>query len=324
MNWIRKEESKVKREVLITGATGDTGRAAVKESITRGLTVRAMVHRKDDRSGALERLGAEVMVGDLQKIDEIRQAMEGTCAAYLVYPVQPGLIDATVYFAQAAKETGVAAIVNLSQRSASRTSASHACQDTWIAEQALNWSGLAVTHLRPTYFLEWLLYPWQLPLFLEEGILRLPVGKGRHAPIGSEDTGRVVAAILENPTGHASQTYPLFGPVEMDHDEMAAELTKALGRKIVFENISINDYATFLEKKGLPAYVIQHFEGAMDDYQHGVMAGMNDNVERLTGQKPMSVGEFARVHLDQLNPSLTSRTAARPAFFPTSITGENK
>src|ERR1700730_5178391 len=54
------------------------------------------------------------------------------------------------------------------------------------------------------------------------------------------------------------------------------------------------------QRSGLPAYVIQHFEGATDDYQHGVMAGMNDNVERLTGQKPMSVGEFARAHLDQL------------------------
>jgi NAD(P)H dehydrogenase (quinone) len=305
-----REESKVKRKVLITGATGDTGRAAVKESMKLGLNVRAMVHRKDDRSDALERLGAEVVPGDLQKIDEIRQAMEGMDAAYLVYPVQPGLIEATVYFAQAAKEAGVAAIVNLSQRSASRTSASHACQDTWIAEQALNWSGLPVTHLRPTYFLEWLLYPWQLPLFVEKGILRLPVGKGRHAPIGSEDTGRVVAAILENPTGHAGQTYPLFGPVEMDHDQMAAELTEALGRKIVFENISINGYSRFLEKMGLPAYVIQHFEGAMDDYQHGVMAGINDNVERLTGKKPMSVGEFARAHRNRLTPTATSSTTA--------------
>jgi uncharacterized protein YbjT (DUF2867 family) len=107
----------MKRKVLITGATGDTGRAAVKESIKRGLHVRAMVHRPDDRSMALEKLGAEVVVGDLHKIDEIRQALEGTEAAYLVYPVAHGLIDATVYFAQAAKEAGVSAIVNLSQRS---------------------------------------------------------------------------------------------------------------------------------------------------------------------------------------------------------------
>src|SRR5277367_2563980 len=97
------------RKALITGATGDTGRVAVRESIQRGLHVRAMVHRKDDRSLALEKLGAEVVVGDLHKIDEIRHALEGMDAAYLVYPVQLGLVDATVYFAQDAKEAGVAA-----------------------------------------------------------------------------------------------------------------------------------------------------------------------------------------------------------------------
>jgi NAD(P)H dehydrogenase (quinone) len=46
------------RKILITGATGDTGRTAVKESIALGLTVRAMVHRKDGRSAASEKLGA--------------------------------------------------------------------------------------------------------------------------------------------------------------------------------------------------------------------------------------------------------------------------
>jgi NAD(P)H dehydrogenase (quinone) len=56
----------------------------------------------------------------------------------------------------------------------------------------------------------------------------------------------------------------------------------------------------------IPPHVTPHFAGAKDAYQHGVMAGMNDNVERLTGQKPMSVGEFARAHLDQLNPKVSS------------------
>jgi uncharacterized protein YbjT (DUF2867 family) len=223
------------REVLITGATGDTGRAAVKESIALGLTVRAMVHSRDDRSAALEKLGAEVVVGDLHNIDSIRAAMEGIDAAYRVYPVQPGLIDATVNFAQAAKEASVSGVINLSQRSADRNSKSSSCKETFIAEQVLNWSGLAATHLRPTYFLEWLLYPFQLPLFVEKGILRLPVGNGRHAPIGAEDQGRVIAAILQSPGEHKGQTYPLFGPVEMDHEQMARELSEALGRKIVFD-----------------------------------------------------------------------------------------
>ena len=59
---------------MITGATGDTGRAAVKESIERGLDVRAMVHGEDDRSAALGKMGAELAVGDLHDIDTIQVA----------------------------------------------------------------------------------------------------------------------------------------------------------------------------------------------------------------------------------------------------------
>ena len=63
------------RTVLITGATGDTGRAAVKESIALGLDVRALVHREDARSAALEQQGARIAVGDLLEIDTIVAAM---------------------------------------------------------------------------------------------------------------------------------------------------------------------------------------------------------------------------------------------------------
>jgi NAD(P)H dehydrogenase (quinone) len=112
------------------------------------------VHKKDDRSAALEALGAEVVVGDLLEINTIRDAMKDVDAAYLVWPVQPGLINVTVNFAQTAKETGVKTVINLSQRSANRESSSDSCRDTYLAEEILNWSGLPVIHLRPTYFLE--------------------------------------------------------------------------------------------------------------------------------------------------------------------------
>ncbi|HTH99377.1 MAG TPA: NmrA family NAD(P)-binding protein [Acidisoma sp.] len=291
------------RTVLVTGATGDTGRAATREAIALGLTVRALVHRRDERAAALEVLGARVVIGDLLDIDTIVAALEGVDAAYLVWPVQPGLIHATVNVAQAAKEAGVSHIVNLSQRSADRYSKSHSCRDHFIAEQVLDWSGLAVTHLRPTLFLEWLLYPWQLPSFVDQGILRMPAGQARHAPIGAEDQGRVIAALLKNPEGHEGRTYPLFGLREMDHAEMAAELSEALGRRVVYQDVSIPDYAASLETMGVPAYIIQHLEGAMVAYQQGVMSGMNDTVERMTGRKPMSVGAFARLHADVFNPS---------------------
>jgi NAD(P)H dehydrogenase (quinone) len=60
------------RKVLITGATGDTGRSTVKESLALDLQVRALVHSKDKRSAALETLGAEIVVGDLLDINILR------------------------------------------------------------------------------------------------------------------------------------------------------------------------------------------------------------------------------------------------------------
>ena len=212
------------RTVLISGATGDTGRPAVRESVALGLTVRALVHTVDERAKVLAELGADVVAGDLLDINTVRAAMEGVDAAYFVWPVQPGLIHAIVNFAQAAKEAGVGTVVNLSQRSANRWSTSDSCRDSFIAEEVLNWSGLDVIHLRPTYFLEWLLYPWQLP-YLQRGVLRIPAGKGRHSPIAADDQGRAIAALLLNPQKHIGTTIPLSGPVEMDHDQMAVELS---------------------------------------------------------------------------------------------------
>lgn len=288
------------RKVLITGATGDTGRAAVRSSIDLGLDVRAMVHKQDARSEALEKLGAEVVVGDLQEIDTVRTAMEGVEAAYFVWPVAPGLLGAAVNFAQAAKEAGVGTIVNLSQRSADRHSKSESCRDTFIAEQVFDWSGVPVIHLRPTYFLEWLLYPWQLP-YLRQGVLRMPVGKGRHSPIAADDQGRAIAALLKDPSAHIGKTIPLSGPVEMDHEQMAAELSEALGRKIIFQDLPVDEYCASLAAMGVPAYIVQHFGGAMEEYQHGAMSGADNNVELLTGKRSMTVGEFARTHADVLN-----------------------
>jgi NAD(P)H dehydrogenase (quinone) len=288
------------KKVLITGATGDTGRAAVRESLALGLDVRAMVHKLDARSDALKALGAEVVVGDLLEINTVRDAMQGVDAAYLVWPVQPGLINATVNFAQAARETGVNTVLNLSQRSANRESTSDSCRDTYIAEEILNWSGVPVIHLRPTYFLEWLLYPWQLP-FLQQGVLRMPVGKGRHSPIAADDQGRAIAALLKNPEGHIGTTINLSGPVEMDHEQMAAELSEALGRKIVFQDLPVEEYVQSIAEMGVPAYIVQHLDGAMRDYHNGRMAGADNNIEKITGRRSMTVGEFALLHADKLN-----------------------
>lgn len=189
--------------------------------------MRAFVHREDERSEALARRGAEIVVGELLDFDAVRSALEDVDRAYFVYPIRLGLVQATAQFAQAAIEAGVEAIVNMSQISARRDAASHAAREHWLAEQVFNWSGLNVAHIRPTYFAEWLLY---LAPMIRQGVMYAPFTTGRHAPIAGEDQGRVIVGILENPEPHRGQVYPLYGPVELTHHEIAGIVGKVLGR----------------------------------------------------------------------------------------------
>jgi NAD(P)H dehydrogenase (quinone) len=89
---------------LVTGATGDTGRATVEQMLARGHQVRALAHRQDDRAKRLQGLGAEVVFGDFLNLDDVRAALQGVVGAYFCYPIRPGILQATAFFAQAAKE----------------------------------------------------------------------------------------------------------------------------------------------------------------------------------------------------------------------------
>src|SRR5258708_9607887 len=107
----------------------------------------------------------------------------------------PGLIEATAYFAQAAKEGTVSTVVNMSQISARREAKSHAAFNHWTAERVVDWSGLAVTHLHPTFFAEWSLSYAQS---IKDGLVRMPFRERKHAPIPAEDPARLVASLLAN------------------------------------------------------------------------------------------------------------------------------
>ena len=282
--------------VLATGASGRTGGYAARLLLERGHRVRALVHSFDDRAAKLRDRGAEVIVGDLQNIDLVREAVDGVRAAYFVYPISPGLLEATATFAQAAEEAGVTAVVNMSQISARRGAASDAARIHWLGERILDWSPVAATHLRPTYFAEWFTI-FGAKGIREEGVLRLPFGDGRHAPITAEDQGRVIAAILENPDGHAGQVYPLFGAVEMNHYQIADAISEALGRPVRYEPADIPTWIEGIKAQGFPEFLAQHLSNVAVDYQNGIFAGNNDLVERIGGKKPTTVQEFITDHL---------------------------
>jgi len=113
--------------VLVTGGTGLLGSHVVERLVARGSRVRALV-RPGSRTGFLDSLGVELVVGDLTDPASCARAARGVrsvfhCAAKVgdwgAWPeFQAGCVDATRIVAQAALEAGVDRFVHISSTSA--------------------------------------------------------------------------------------------------------------------------------------------------------------------------------------------------------------
>jgi NAD(P)H dehydrogenase (quinone) len=279
---------------LITGATGNTGAPAARLLLGRGHRVRALVRGNDERSKSLAAAGAEIVVGDMLDFHSVSDALRGVTAAYFVYPIAPGLLDATVNFAQSASEAGVRAIVNMSQISARREAASNAARQHWLSERLLDRTAIGVTHLRPVFFAEWLRWFWIRRG--DEGLLQLPFGDGRHAPVAAEDQAHVIAAILENPEPHDRQAYPLHGPVEMNHHEISETMSRVLGIPVRYEPVEPAAFGEALGASGFPGHLVQHLRNVAVDYQNGVFAGTNNLIEIIGNRDPLSTEDYVRAN----------------------------
>src|SRR5258706_15745137 len=313
----RGGEIMAQKRFLVTGATGDTGGYTVEQLLERGHAVRALAHREDDRSKRLEKMGVEVVIGDFLKFNDVRAAMRGVRGAYFCYPIRPGILQATAYFAQAAKEAGLECVVNMSQKPAREDAKSQAMCDHWLAERVFDWSGLIVAHLRPTLFAEWLLY---LAPMIRAGLLHVPFGPGRHAPVAAEDQARVLVRILEDSASHRGKIYALYGPVEFTHKEIAQVLSRVLGKDVRYKQVSLETmrqnmasgskkspaehtaramYGEFEQKpEGRigDSFLIQHLREAVIDLQNGILAGTNDVVKKIGGRQPTTLDEFITKH----------------------------
>lgn len=277
------------RTFLITGATGATGGHVARQLLARNRKVRVLAHRDDARSRELEKLGAEIAYGDLLNLNDVRAAMEGARTAYFVYPLLPTIVDASVAVAQAAKESGLELVVNMSQLPARSDATSPASLNHWLSERALDWSGVPATHIRATFFSEWLL--WIAPM-IRKGKVILPWNpESNYTPVATEDLGRAIAAILENPSPHAGKTYALVGPEQVSYQAVAGIVGKVLGRAIPYEQMEADAFADML---GMSSYTYfkDHCRSIVKDLANGIFEVRNNLIEEITGHPPMSVEAF--------------------------------
>lgn len=282
---------------LVTGSTGDTGAPTVKFLLEQGHRVKALVRREDERSQKLKDLGAEVCVGNLLDLKSLRVAMEGVEGAYFCYPLSDGLVEAAALFAQAAKEQGVKHIVNMSHKQSRPDARSQATLNHWMSEQVFTWAGIPTTHLRVTFFAQWMLYI--APLIREGRYLTPFDADSRFAPIAASDIALVVGNILLKPDGHGDMAYPLHGPIEYSHQELAGVLSQTLGKEVRYEQVPVEEFVKLLGLDHDPAFAV-HFNAVKIDQREKRLEGLDSTGTRIIGQALLTPAQFIEQHRAQL------------------------
>lgn len=290
--------------ILVTGAAGDVGgigRNVTALLLAKGHRVRAMVRREDERSAALRELGAEVVQGDLTDLDSMHRAIEGCARLYFGMSVSPAYLEATVNTAAVARHHGVEAFVNMSQMTVTQMSITESTPSPqhklhWLAEQALEWSGLPVVNVRPTVFMEGFFLRFAASGVRRADELALPMGSGKTSPISAADVARAVAAILADPAPHIGRIYNLTGPESVDLDHHAQAFSEALGRTIRYRDVPLEGWRRRLLEAGLPAHLVDHVCAMAALNAQSRYDRMSNDVLELTGEPPMRVRDFVRLH----------------------------
>jgi uncharacterized protein YbjT (DUF2867 family) len=299
--------------ILVTGAAGrvgGVGGAVVEALRRRDLPVRALVRREDERASALRATGAEVVVADLTRARGVLCALAGCKRVYFGLSVSAHYLEATVTTAAAARERGdLEVFVNISQMTVSQMSLTETTDSPqhrqhWLAEQALNWSGLPVVHVRPTVFLQNPFFlDWAAKSIARDGTIRLPFGAGRTSPVDTLDVAEVIAAILANPTSHVGKIYELTGPKSQDMHGIATEYAEALGRPVTYVDVPHERWRDEeLRKFGLPEHVFGHLLTMAKLHAEGRYDRLTHDVEAILGRPATRARDFVARHAASFAP----------------------
>ena len=290
--------------ILVTGAAGAVGgigRNLTEFLLARGHKVRALVRREDERAEALRRLGAEVVEGDLTDLASMHRAIEGCGRIYFGMSTSAAYLEATINAAAVARHYGVEAFVNMSQMTVTQMSITESTDSPqhklhWLAEQALSWSGLPVVTVRPTVFLDGFFRLFVAPGVRDADELALPMGGGKTSPISAVDVARAVAVILDDPTPHIGRIYNLTGPESADLEHYARVFSEALGRTIRYRDVPLSGWSEKLLGAGVPTHAVKHLSVMTEMNKQGRYDRMTDDLFKLTGQKPISMHDFVKLH----------------------------
>jgi uncharacterized protein YbjT (DUF2867 family) len=278
--------------ILVTGASGKTGRAVVAALAYAGAPTRALV-RRPSQFEELTKLGAiEVMAADMRLAADLRRAVENTRAVYHICPnVNPNEVEIGRSVIAASKEARVDHLVLHSVLHPQTEQMPHHWNKSRV-EEALFESGLDFTVIQPAPYMQNLLSGWNL--ITEAGVLRNPYPVDTRLSLVDLRDVAEAAAIVLTERGHTGATYELTGTPPFTQTEVAEILGDALGRPVRAEAEPLAAW----EARALAAGLSDDQRamlGTMFDYyaRHG-LTGNPNTLRWLLGRDPTALAEFVR------------------------------
>jgi uncharacterized protein YbjT (DUF2867 family) len=281
--------------ILLTGASGKTGRALVKV-LSKVESVCAFVHREEQGS-VLKSLGAEkVIVGDLQDETAIRSAMQG---ARGVYHTCPNMNSDEFAIGRAiineAQRAGVEHLVYHSVLHPQAEKINHHWQKLRVEEMIFE-SGIPFTILQPASYMQNLLAGWKS--IVEDGALLVPYSvNSKFSFVDLEDVAEAAKIVLTEPN-HKNAIYELAGTEPTSHAEVAKIMSRILNRDVRAEKEKIGDWKLRAERspEGTQSkrdkYAIENLVRMFEYYDQWGLVGNPNVLKWLLRREPTSIESF--------------------------------
>jgi len=230
---------KNERTILVTGATGHQGTAAIAHLHAKNFPVRALT-RNPDKPQARELVGhsTEVVRGDLNDPESLSRAVDGVYGVFSVQtPAEHGAaveIRQGINLADAAKRARVSHFVYTSVGSADQNTGIPHFDSKARIENHIRGTGLRHTIFRPVFFMENL---QGMREGIDRGALALPLKpETKLQMIAVDDIGAFVAMAFERPGHWQGRALDIAGD-EVSMADLAAALSRIGGREVRYEQI---------------------------------------------------------------------------------------
>jgi uncharacterized protein YbjT (DUF2867 family) len=272
--------------VILVTTAGKVGSETARLLRQRDVPVRVLA-RDPAKAKALADAGAEIATGDLEVPASIDDAMADVGTVVLVSPAAPAQ---ELNVVASAARAGAGHVIKATSKASSDSPIARRRWQSEI-EAGLAASGIPHTLLRSNAYMQNVLA--LAPAIAATSSFGSSAGQGRTGMVDARDVAAVAAEIAALPAPHAGKTYWLTGPGLISNYDIAAVLSRQLGRTITYRELSFEENKAAMIRAGVPAPIAEMNAQAFSMAASGDAEWITDDVPSLLGRPARSFEQFA-------------------------------